>query len=84
MKPQGKLPIIPIIPIIWGSDAVPGHGQIPGCTATDCPASMKAGLDMYMTPDSWKALYASTLKAAQDGTLPMPRLNDAVARAPCE
>jgi beta-glucosidase len=57
-----------------------GHGQIPGCTATDCPASMKAGLDMYMAPDSWKALYGSTLKAAQDGTLPMARLNDAVAR----
>jgi hypothetical protein len=37
-----------------------------------------------MSPDSWKALYALTLKAAQDGTLPMPRLNDAVARAPCE
>jgi beta-glucosidase len=57
-----------------------GHGQIPGCTATDCPASMTAGLDMYMAPDSWKALYASTLKAAQDGKLPMARLDDAVAR----
>ncbi len=57
-----------------------GHGQIPGCTATDCPASMKAGLDMYMAPDSWKSLYASTLKAAQDGSLPMVRLDDAVAR----
>jgi beta-glucosidase len=57
-----------------------GHGQIPGCTATDCPASMNAGLDMYMAPDSWKALYASTLKAAQDGQLPMARLDDAVAR----
>jgi beta-glucosidase len=57
-----------------------GHGQIPGCTATDCPASMKAGLDVYMAPDSWKALYASTLKAARDGTLPMARLDDAVAR----
>ena len=57
-----------------------GHGQIPGCKPTDCPASMAAGLDMYMAPDSWKALYASTLKAAQDGTLPIARLDDAVAR----
>lgn len=57
-----------------------GHGQLPGCTPTDCPASMQAGLDMYMAPDSWKALYSSTLKAAQAGALPMARLDDAVAR----
>jgi beta-glucosidase len=57
-----------------------GHGQLPGCTATDCPASMNAGLDLYMAPDSWKGLYATTLKAAQDGRLPIARLNDAVAR----
>jgi beta-glucosidase len=57
-----------------------GHSQILGCTATDCPASMNAGLDMYMAPDSWKALYASTLKAAQNGVLPAARLDDAVAR----
>jgi beta-glucosidase len=57
-----------------------GHGQLPGCTAIDCPASMNAGLDMYMAPDSWKGLYATTLKAAQDGRLPIARLDDAVAR----
>lgn len=57
-----------------------GHGQIPGCTPTDCPASMTAGLDLYMAPDSWKGLYAATLKAAQDGRLPLARLDDAVAR----
>ncbi len=57
-----------------------GHGQLPGCTPVDCPASMVAGLDLYMAPDSWKGLYASTLKAAQGGSLPMARLDDAVAR----
>jgi beta-glucosidase len=57
-----------------------GHGQIPGCTATNCAASMNAGLDMYMAPDSWKGLYEATLKSAKDGTLPMARLDDAVAR----
>ncbi len=57
-----------------------GHGQVPGCTPADCPAAMMAGLDLYMAPDSWKGLYATTLKAAQDGRLPMERLNDAVAR----
>ena len=57
-----------------------GHGQIPGCKPTDCPASMVAGLDMYMAPDSWKGLYEATLASAKSGQLPMARLNDAVAR----
>jgi beta-glucosidase len=57
-----------------------GHGQIPGCKVTDCPASMVAGLDMYMAPDSWKGLYEATLASAKSGTLPMARLDDAVAR----
>jgi beta-glucosidase len=57
-----------------------GHGQVVGCTATSCAASIIAGLDMFMAPDSWKALYDSTLAQAKDGTLPMNRLNEAVAR----
>ena len=57
-----------------------GHGQLSGCSPTDCPASMIAGLDMYMAPDSWKGLYAATLTAVQDGRMPMARLDDAVAR----
>ena len=57
-----------------------GHGQVPGCTNTDCPQSLNAGLDMYMAPDSWKGLWDSTLKHAQDGTIPMERLDDAVRR----
>ena len=31
-----------------------GHAEIPGCTATDCPDALLAGVDMYMAPDSWK------------------------------
>ena len=56
------------------------HGQVPGCTKTDCPASIDAGLDMYMAPDSWKGLYASTLAEAKSGRIPMARLDDAVRR----
>lgn len=56
------------------------HGQIPGCTNTDCPQSLMAGLDMYMAPDSWEALYVSTLQHVKDGTIPMERLDDAVRR----
>ncbi len=57
-----------------------GHGQVAGCTATDCAAAAVAGLDMYMAPDSWKELYRTTLAHARDGTLPMARLDDAVRR----
>lgn len=57
-----------------------GHGQIRGCTNTDCPATFEAGLDMAMAPDSWKGLYESTLAHAKAGTLPMARLDDAVRR----
>lgn len=57
-----------------------GHGQVPGCTNTDCPQSLNAGLDMYMAPDSWKGLYESTLQHVKDGTIPMARLDDAVRR----
>ena len=57
-----------------------GHGQVPGCTNTDCPQALNAGLDMYMAPDSWKGLYESTLKHAKSGTIPMARLDDAVRR----
>lgn len=57
-----------------------GHGQVAGCTVTSCPASINAGLDMFMAPDSWKALYASTLAQARDGTIPRARIEDAVRR----
>lgn len=57
-----------------------GHGQIAGCTPGNCPAAINAGLDLFMAPDSWKELFASTLAAAQDGTIPMARIDDAVRR----
>lgn len=57
-----------------------GHGQVPGCTNTDCPQAINAGLDMYMAPDSWKGLWKSTLKHVKEGTIPMERLDDAVRR----
>lgn len=57
-----------------------GHGQLPGCTNTDCAATFNAGLDMAMAPDSWRGLFESTVKHVQSGELPMERLDDAVRR----
>ncbi len=56
------------------------HGQVPGCTNDDCPASINAGVDMLMAPDSWRGLYDHTLAEVKSGAIPMPRLDDAVAR----
>ena len=57
-----------------------GHGQVPGCTNTDCAASFNAGLDMFMAPDSWEELYKSTLAHVRSGEISMERLDDAVRR----
>jgi len=57
-----------------------GHAEIPGCTATNCPAALEAGVDMYMAPDSWKGLYKSLLKQAKSGELNLVRLDEAVTR----
>ncbi|MBB5706410.1 glycoside hydrolase family 3 protein [Sphingopyxis panaciterrulae] len=57
-----------------------GHGQVAGCSVTDCAQAVNAGLDMYMAPDSWKGLYESTLREAKDGTIGAERLDDAVRR----
>lgn len=57
-----------------------GHGQITGCTATDCAATFNAGLDLAMAPDSWKGLFDATLRDARNGSIPMTRIDDAVTR----
>ena len=57
-----------------------GHGQVPGCTNRSCPQSLNAGLDMFMVPEDWKALYENTLAQVRSGEIPMARLDDAVRR----
>ena len=56
------------------------HGQVDGCTTTNCPQALRAGLDIYMAPDSWKGIWQSTLAAVKAGTIPMAELDDAVRR----
>ena len=57
-----------------------GHGQIPGCTVTDCAAALNAGLDLYMAPDSWKGLFDSLVRDVRAGKVSQVRLDDAVRR----
>ena len=55
------------------------HGQVAGCTNESCPQALLAGIDMYMAPDTWKAIYADLLAKADAGQIPMDRIDEAVA-----
>jgi len=57
-----------------------GHGQLPGCTADHCAASIDAGLDQFMNADDWRVLYRNTLADVRSGAIPTARLDDAVRR----
>jgi beta-glucosidase len=57
-----------------------GHGQVAGCTNTNCARALNAGIDLFMAPDSWKGLYESLLAQARSGEIPRERLDDAVRR----
>ncbi|WP_299192279.1 glycoside hydrolase family 3 protein [uncultured Erythrobacter sp.] len=56
------------------------HGQIEGCTVSDCPDALLAGLDIYMVPDDAVALHASLVAQVRDGTIPEARVDEAVSR----
>jgi beta-glucosidase len=56
------------------------HEQLPGCTKSDCPAAINAGIDMLMAPDEWRALYANLLAEARSGVIAPERIDDAVRR----
>ena len=57
-----------------------GHQQVPGCNTGSCPESFNAGVDMFMVPENWKALYKNTVKQVKDGEISKERLDDAVKR----
>ena len=57
-----------------------GHGQVKGCNNKSCPESFNAGLDIFMVPNDWEALYRNTIKQVQSGVISQQRLDQAVAR----
>ncbi|MFC5344346.1 glycoside hydrolase family 3 N-terminal domain-containing protein [Brevundimonas staleyi] len=56
------------------------HAALPGCRSDSCPSAINAGLDMFMAPNAWKALYDNTLAQARSGEISAERLGEAVAR----
>lgn len=57
-----------------------GHGQVKGCSNSNCAAAFNAGVDMFMVPEDFGALYDNTLAQVRDGTISQARLDDAVRR----
>ena len=57
-----------------------GHGQVKGCSNDSCAQSINAGLDIFMVPGDWKALYNNTLAQVKSGEIATSRINDAVRR----
>ena len=57
-----------------------GHGQLPGCSNESCADTIRAGLDLFMVPEDWRALHRNTLRQARSGAIPEARLDDAVRR----
>jgi len=57
-----------------------GHADVEGCSNSSCPTAFDAGIDMFMVPEDWRALYENTLDQVRSGEIPMARLDDAVRR----
>ncbi len=57
-----------------------GHEFIDGCTQASCAQAFNAGVDIFMVPDQWQALYYNTLAQVRSGEISRERLDDAVRR----
>lgn len=57
-----------------------GHGQVPGCSDSQCAQAIIAGVDMMMVPADWQAFIQNTIAQVENGTIPMSRIDDAVTR----
>jgi len=56
------------------------HGQVEGCANDSCAAAFNAGIDLFMAPEDWKALWKNTLAQVTSGEISRERLDDAVRR----
>lgn len=57
-----------------------GHELVPGCSKSDCPQAINAGVDIIMVVDDWKAFFENTVKEVNSGVISKARLDDAVRR----
>lgn len=59
-----------------------GQSEINDCTASNCPAAVNAGNDIFMVTSNadWKAFYSNVIEQVEDGTISQSRIDDAVTR----
>ena len=74
---KGKLGFDGLVVTDWN-----GQGEVNGCTASNCPAAVNAGNDIFMVTsrDDWQAFYHNVIAQVNDGTISMSRIDDAVTR----
>jgi beta-glucosidase len=57
-----------------------GIAQLPGCSKSQCPAAINAGVDMLMVPEDWRAFITNTVADVEAGRIAPARIDDAVRR----
>ncbi len=57
-----------------------GHGQVRGCTNSDCAQAINAGVDLIMVPEDWKELMFNTVRQVKEGVISEARIDEAVHR----
>jgi beta-glucosidase len=57
-----------------------GVDEVQGCSKDHCAQAIKAGIDLIMVPDQWKAFLQNTVAQVRAGDIPMARIDDAVTR----
>ncbi len=57
-----------------------GHGQVKGCSNSNCAAAINAGVDIVMVPTNWKAMFNNTVAQVEKGIIAQERIDDAVTR----
>ena len=74
---KGKMGFDGIVVTDWN-----GHGEIAGCSSSNCPDAVNAGNDVFMVTAKadWKAFYTNVIQQVNDGVIPMTRIDDAVTR----
>lgn len=74
---KGRLKFDGIVVSDWN-----GHGQVTGCTNSNCAQAVNAGIDVFMVPyaPEWKDFIATTVQQVRDGLIPESRIDDAVSR----
>lgn len=54
--------------------------ELPGDYASDVEQAINAGMDMVMVPDKYREFFDTLKKLAEDGRVPIERIDDAVRR----